>query len=221
MSLLARALVGSGRAVATLPDGRRPGREHLRWVTYDQGRARLVSATQNAAGDLLLGLQYQIAPGLGDLLAVTGRRGVSDDYRLEWLRKPWRPSLQWPRPHRFQIFELETFGYKDEVVSPDRCATTAPREAVDVRAAVNFLTCREICVPHTLSMALDLPAAGAMDRLISDLRRLSITYRAQIPPRDGRGPVGGAGRGRQRQAWSVAAGCCAFGCALQRPRCLC
>jgi len=52
--------------------------------------------------------------------------------------------LQWPRPHRFEIFELQTFGYKDEVVLPIVARQSSQSDAVAIRAAVNFLTCREI-----------------------------------------------------------------------------
>ncbi len=155
------------------------------WVTYDQGRARLVSATQNAAGDLLLGLQYQIAPGWEVYWRSPGDAGFPTTIDWTGSENLDEPILQWPRPHRFQIFEIETFGYQDEVVLPIAARQARQDEAVALRAAVNFLTCREICVPHTLSMAFDLPAAGTDGPVISEFAPLINTYRAQIPPRDG------------------------------------
>ncbi|CAN0539011.1 unnamed protein product, partial [Laminaria digitata] len=152
VSLLARALIiGAVSSVALSPmagaqDGASP------WVTYDQGRARVVSATENAAGKLLLGLQYQIAPDWEIYWRSPGDAGFPTTIDWSGSDNLGAPALQWPRPHRFQIFELETFGYKDEVVLPIATEQLRPGEAVTVRAAVNFLTCREICVPHTLSM---------------------------------------------------------------------
>ncbi len=155
------------------------------WVTYDQGRARLVSATQNATGDLLLGLQYQIAPGWEVYWRSPGDAGFPTT--IDWAGSENLDDavLLWPRPHRFQIFELETFGYKDEVVLPISARQSRTGDAVKLRAAVNFLTCRDICVPHTLSMALDLPVMGADGPVISEFAPLINTYRAKIPPRDG------------------------------------
>ena len=155
------------------------------WVTYDQGRARLISATQNATGDLLLGLQYQIAPGWEVYWRSPGDAGFPTTIDWAGSENFAEAVLLWPRPHRFQIFELETFGYKDEVVLPITARQKRTGDAVNLRAAVNFLTCREICVPHTLSMALDLPAAGAGGPVISDFAPLINAYRAKIPPRDG------------------------------------
>jgi suppressor for copper-sensitivity B len=158
------------------------------WVTYDQGQARLISATQNAAGDILLGLQYQIAPGWEIYWRSPGGAGFPTTIEWDGSSNFGEPSLQWPRPHRFEIFELETLGYKDEVVLPIAARQLDRTEGVTIRAAVNFLTCREICVPHTLAMSLDLPAAGDETAVISEFAPLINTYQAQIPPRDsGRG----------------------------------
>jgi suppressor for copper-sensitivity B len=157
------------------------------WVTYDQGRARLISATQNAAGNILLGLQYQIAPGWEVYWRSPGDAGFPTTIDWDGSDNLHEPLLRWPRPHRFEIFELETFGYKDGVVLPIEARQSRQGDDVAIRAAVNFLTCREICVPHTLAMSLDLPATGAESTVISEFAPLINAYRAQIPPRDGGG----------------------------------
>jgi suppressor for copper-sensitivity B len=179
------ALIVGAAGIATLGSAASAQDAASPWVTYDQGRARLISATQNATGDILLGLQYQIAPGWEIYWRSPGDAGFPTTIDWDGSDNLGEPSLQWPRPHRFEIFELETFGYKGEVVLPIVARQSRQSDAVAIRAAVNFLTCREICVPHTLAMALDLPAAGGESAVISKFAPLINTYRAQIPPRDG------------------------------------
>lgn len=155
------------------------------WIDYGQGRARLVSATENAAGDLVLGLQYAIAPGWEIYWRSPGETGFPTTIVWAGSDNLTDAALQWPRPERFEIFELETFGYKNEVVLPIAARQVQPGAPVAVRAEVNFLTCEEICVPHTLNMALDLPAMGDGGPVISAHAPLINTYRSRIPPRDG------------------------------------
>ncbi len=155
------------------------------WVDYDQGRARLVSATENAAGELVLGLQYQIAPGWEIYWRSPGEAGFPTTIVWDGSDNIADAALQWPRPDRFEIFELETYGYKNDVVLPIAARQLRSADPVAIRAEVNFLTCEEICVPHTLNMSLDLPAAGSGRPIISAHAPLINQYRSLVPSRDG------------------------------------
>jgi len=133
------------------------------WAIYDQGRVRLVSATEGVAGDrILLGLHYQIAPGWEIYWRSPGEAGLPTTVEWQGSENVGEAALRWPRPDRFEIFGLDTFGYTNEVVLPIDMRAARAGEAATIRAQVNFLTCAEICVPHTVNLALSLPAGGAI-----------------------------------------------------------
>lgn len=133
------------------------------WTVYDQGKVRLVSATNGVGGGrVLLGLHYQMAPGWEIYWRSPGEAGLPTTIDWQGSENLADATLRWPRPHRFQIFGLDTFGYTGEVVLPVEAQVPRPGEAARIRAQVNFLTCAEICVPHQVDLALDLPASGGM-----------------------------------------------------------
>ena len=133
------------------------------WAVYDQGRVRLVSATEGVAGDrILLGLHYQMAPGWEIYWRSPGEAGLPTT--IDWLGSDnvADAGLRWPRPHRFQIFGLDTFGYTGEVVLPIEAHASRSGQPATIKARVNFLTCAEICVPQTVDLALTLTAGGGI-----------------------------------------------------------
>jgi peroxiredoxin len=71
--------------------------------------------------------------------------------------------LRWPRPVRFtQPGEIEGFGYSEEVVL---WATVSPPATLDadgktvLTAGVDWLACKDKCVPGKASLAMELPHA--------------------------------------------------------------
>ena len=151
------------------------------WADYGQGRVRLVSATTGVGGgELLLGLQYDIAPGWEIYWRTPGEAGFPTT--IDWAASDNLADLDlaWPAPDRFEIFGLDTLGYTGEVVLPIGARVLRPDGAVSLRAAVNFLTCREICVPHDIPLSLDLANGGG----ISEFAGLINRYRSQVPKSD-------------------------------------
>jgi thiol:disulfide interchange protein/DsbC/DsbD-like thiol-disulfide interchange protein len=72
-------------------------------------------------------------------------------------------ELNWPRPARFMIAPLASYGYEDEVVLPVR--VKAPAEAsgqrVELRAEASWLMCREVCIPGDAALKLSIPVIPA------------------------------------------------------------
>lgn len=152
------------------------------WVDYGQGRVRLVSATAAAAGDrLLLGLHYVIAPGWEIYWRSPGEAGYPTTVDWTGSDNLRAGDLQWPLPRRFRLLGVETYGYKDEVVLPIHALVERQDQGVKVRGEARFLTCNEVCVPHTVNLALDLPAGHAT---LSPYATLLNRFQSRVPQSD-------------------------------------
>lgn len=94
---------------------------------------------------------YWINPGDGGLPT-----------RVEW-RLPEGLNvgpLQWPAPRRFASDNLVSHGYADEVVlwsEAELASGGQPGGAIEIGARVDWLLCRETCVPGGADLKLILP----------------------------------------------------------------
>ena len=155
LALLLAVLVGgpSGAAAQTVA-GAGP------WFDTDQGSVRLISAVE-AVGEreeIKLGLEFQLKPGWKIYWRSPGDAGFPP--RPDWhdAENVAAAEIAWPAPERFTIFEMETLGYKDEVVLPlslrpnvraSRCASPALSATSPARrsASRTMPRCRSSCRP--------------------------------------------------------------------------
>jgi suppressor for copper-sensitivity B len=150
----------------------------------EQTEVRLVSAAA-AVGDateLRLGLDFELQPGWKIYWRSPGAAGFPP--HLEWAGSEnlARAELFWPAPERFSVLGLDTLGYRDRVVLPIQAALTRPGEPLSLKVKVDYLTCREICIPYTAELALHLPAGPAAPTAFTHL----IDRFENDVPRDGR-----------------------------------
>ena len=149
------------------------------WADNEHARVRLVAAADSVAGETLhLGLQAEMADGWKIYWRSPGDAGSPP--RVGWRESANRESAErrWPVPHRFQLFGLQTFGYKDSVILPIAAKAGDPDEPVKLRANVDYLVCADTCVPHQAELALTLPPGeGAPSEHAHAIDR----YRARVP----------------------------------------
>jgi suppressor for copper-sensitivity B len=141
---------------------------------------RLITAVA-AAGDLdelRLGLQFRMQPGWKIYWRSPGTAGFPPE--AKWTESTNLTSVDtaWPAPERFTIFDLESLGYKDEVVLPLTIRPEVPGQPLSLRAEVNYLTCKELCIPGNGVLALDIPAGPAA---ATPEAALIDRYRARVP----------------------------------------
>ncbi|MCK4869440.1 MAG: hypothetical protein KAT39_15410, partial [Alphaproteobacteria bacterium] len=120
-------------------------------------QVRLVSAVSGTGDleELRLGLQFRMDPGWKIYWRSAGTTGYPPT--VDWSQSDGIGEVEflWPAPTRFKIFGIEAVGYKEEVVFPLNVALTRPGEAVSLHAQVDYLTCKEICIPGNVLLALD------------------------------------------------------------------
>ena len=90
------------------------------WTDEDFASLRLISAqTQTGSSDTLrLGLEFELQPDWKIYWRSAGDAGFPP--QLDWTgsQNVGDANILWPAPHRFSIFGLETFGYKNHVILP-------------------------------------------------------------------------------------------------------
>ncbi|MBI4183423.1 MAG: thioredoxin family protein [Proteobacteria bacterium] len=193
------------------------------WSRNDHAAVRLVSAAgalgTGGAGvgaaareGLLVGLQFQMLPGWKIYWRSPGDAGIPP--RVDWSGSTNLAAAEilWPVPERFEAFGLQTMGYDGEVVLPVRVRVADPARTLALRAALDYLVCKEICIPYSHALALELPPGEAG---VTPFAHLIERYRARVPGgaadlglriegvRIGRVPSGAALRVAVRSAFPI------------------
>ncbi len=156
------------------------------WDKTDHTAVRLISASSATGGDgeLTLGLHFKMADGWKIYWRSPGDAGFPPQPIWEGSRNLSKADLKWPAPERFSIFDLETLGYKEEVVFPIEVSVKDPLKPLLLDLKVPYLTCADICIPYTARLSLDLPS-GPAD--VTEEARLIDAFLAQVPPTEGSG----------------------------------
>ncbi|MDQ7064641.1 MAG: protein-disulfide reductase DsbD family protein [candidate division KSB1 bacterium] len=92
-------------------------------------------------------------------------------------------DIFWPYPEKIDLPPLANFGYEGEVVllvritPPDR----TPLGRITLKAEVDWLVCREMCLPGNASLKLTLPVRKEPPRLNTRWSSLFERMRARLP----------------------------------------
>jgi suppressor for copper-sensitivity B len=142
-----------------------------KWSVNPQSRVRLISPWQVAprGGELILGLQFRLAPGWHVYWKNSGDAGFPPAVTFQPAEILGKPELLWPTPSRFELpGGLVAFGYEGEVVYPVRAtiwpdalpspvASHAGASSFFIRADLDYLTCKIDCVPYRYRLTLEQP----------------------------------------------------------------
>jgi DsbC/DsbD-like thiol-disulfide interchange protein len=123
--------------------------------------ASLVSQTDAVVPGhaLTLGIRLQMQPGWHTYWRNPGDSGLPTRVRWELPTGFEAGELLWPRPARIPTGPLLSFGYEREVVLPVEIRVPATVAGPEVRLAVrvDWLECREECLPGRAALSLALP----------------------------------------------------------------
>jgi suppressor for copper-sensitivity B len=130
------------------------------WVRTEQSAVRLIATTDAVgnSGTLQAGLEFELKPGWKTYWRTPGDAGYPVSVDWAGSTNVAAADMAWPAPHRFSLFGLDTFGYKDQVVFPIAVRAEKPGEPIGLRAKVSYLICEQVCIPYESNLALDLPA---------------------------------------------------------------
>ena len=150
------------------------------WARADESAVRLISATSavGTAADLRVGLEFALQPEWKTYWRSPGDAGFPVTVDWAGSRNLATAEMAWPAPHRFSLFGLDTFGYKDRVVFPIAARPETPGQPVLLNAKVSYLVCSAICIPHDVQLRLELPGGPAAP---TDHAQLINRFSAQVP----------------------------------------
>lgn len=133
------------------------------WAETEQTAVRLIAATEavGTTETVPLGLEFRLEKDWKIYWRSPGDAGFPP--RPDWSGSEnlAEATLRWPVPARFSVLGLETLGYEDAVVLPLAARLERPGKPLRLRASIDYLTCKEICIPYTAELALDLPGGEA------------------------------------------------------------
>ena len=134
-------------------------------------------------GTLTVAVEEEIREGWHTYWSNPGEAGAATE--IKWMLPPgWKAgAIQWPYPQREPVGPLMDYGYEGKVrllVDLQVPADAAPGEA-NIAALVQYLVCREVCIPEDANAALKLfvdPSAPPPDAVSAE--RFAAA-RARIP----------------------------------------
>ncbi len=128
-------------------------------------KAELVAQTTSATPGrpVYVALHQSIAPGWHTYWRNPGDAGQPTT--LAWtLPQGWSAGpIVWPAPERFLAGPIMNYVYTGAVDLPVRISAPAgarPGQPVTLRAAANWLVCKDVCIPESANLSLDLPVAA-------------------------------------------------------------
>lgn len=157
------------------------------WAETDYTAVRLISAsdTVGSSKKIGLGLHFRMKDGWKVYWRSAGDAGYPP--RLDWSGSDNIDgvTISWPAPERFQILGFNTLGYRDEVVLPLTASLKREGARTVARVGVDYLTCKEICIPIQENLVVTLMAGPASS---SPEAHLISRFLAKVP-----GPGAGVG----------------------------
>lgn len=153
------------------------------WAANDHGRLRLIAddrpiISDDGAKAVLLGLQFRLEPEWKIYWRTPGEAGFPPSADWSNSANLAAADMEWPVPHRFSLFGMQTFGYEGEVIFPIVARRAHADQPLVLEAEVRYLTCRDICIPYDETVSLTLPIDGNAS---DGLGRVIAHYRDRVP----------------------------------------
>lgn len=143
------------------------------WVRTEYGILRIISSTSHlgADGQTLIGVQFRLQPGWKTYWRTPGETGVPTQFDWSESTNISDIEVSWPTPKRFSDYEMETFGYDQEVIFPVHLTHEQDNSPVDIRVNLTYGVCKDICIPMESRLRLSLdPIPDDQDEVVQRTR---------------------------------------------------
>ena len=130
-----------------------------KYKEHDNVYLEVISSVNSIAkeNELYLGLYFKLDPGWKIYWKYPGKAGYPPN--IDWTKSKNIKDLEilWPKPEKFEILGIESIGYSKEVVLPIKLILENNNEELLVNFDVDYLTCKETCIPLNDNLILNIP----------------------------------------------------------------
>jgi thiol:disulfide interchange protein len=181
VSLLCAALSLPAHAAATTSATPQAGPVRAQHLTVE-----LVSLQGSIApgGNADAGLFFKLDPGWHVYWQNAGDSGEPPSIKWNLPAGITAGPMQFPAPKRLPLGPLMDFGYENEVLFPIELkaeSNFAASGTANLSAHVNWLVCREVCIPGRADLALPLAIGSAKGPVDPARQALFARFRSQLP----------------------------------------
>ena len=133
--------------------------------------------------DIHAGVYFKLDPGWHVYWVNAGDSGEPPSVQWTLPAGITADGLQFPTPERLPLGPLMDFGYENEVLFPATLHTSRFLRAgrgLELPARVDWLVCREVCIPGRANLVLALGTVGAHS--VDDPSKLALFERLALLP---------------------------------------
>lgn len=116
------------------------------------------------AGQVLqVGLSLNHQPGWHTYWRNPGDSGLATQIAWRLPTGSQTGDIEWPVPRRLPVGPLVNFGYEGELLLPVSFTpppTAKPGDTLTLRAQASWLVCKDVCIPESADLELELPVVG-------------------------------------------------------------
>ena len=158
------------------------------WAQGFHSRVRLVSGGPEGSGHLA-GIEIVLDRGFKTYWRQPGESGLPPRFDWSGSTNAAAVAVLWPAPHRLEDAGGVAYVYVDRVVLPVQVTPSDPKKPVELRLALDYGVCKEICIPARAEIAATLSVSTA-DASPADRALVQDLGLARVPRRI---PLGGPG----------------------------
>ena len=134
------------------------------WKTSNVGedrilQMRLTSSTDGVVGLKKVPISFEVITNSGWKIywRNPGDSGLPTEIKFDNSSNVRKVDIFWPAPFRFSTFGIDTFGYEGHVILPIDITPKLKDENISLNAQVSLLACKDICIPFTENLYLEIP----------------------------------------------------------------
>ena len=144
------------------------------WSAGGEAKVRIISPLTHSdnRSEFYVGLEYLLEDGWKTYWRSPGEGGFPQ--KIDWSQSTNVSNIEilWPTPSEFEILGVQSIGYKEKVIFPLKIFLQNIYDDTFLSFNINFLTCKDICIPGNAHLELILPAGkGQLTNYSFDLEK--------------------------------------------------
>ena len=154
------------------------------WNYGVESQIRIISpmTKNNNQNEIYLGLEYKMKDGWKTYWQSPGDGGFPQE--IDWSNSINISNfeIKWPTPEKFEILGMQSIGYSNNIIFPLRVIFEDKLKSSVVILDINYLVCKDICIPGNAHLELYIPSgvgnltqhSFAIEKAISNLPQKNI-----------------------------------------------